>query len=114
MWKEVIQAEKNAVNVIGAIARQTLRKEVFSRIRLVSRENHLESEAVRIQTNLFRLMKTSNIRQAFSKWRALNFTATRETMQIKQKELIETKEAQRQEMEMMQQRKMDKAERIIK
>jgi hypothetical protein len=83
MWREVIQKEKNAVNVIGAIARQTLRKEVFSRIRLVARENHLESEAERIQNNMFRLLKATNLRQAFSKWRALNFTQTREEMEIK-------------------------------
>jgi hypothetical protein len=59
MWKQVLRDEKNAVNVIGAIARQTLRREVFQRIRLAARENHLESDAERIQTNLFRLMKQS-------------------------------------------------------
>ena len=29
VWRDFIKAEKNAVNVIGAIARRTLRMEVF-------------------------------------------------------------------------------------
>ena len=37
-WALYIKKEKAAVNVIGAIARMTLRREVFQRIRLAARE----------------------------------------------------------------------------
>lgn len=46
---------KNAVNVIGAIARRTLRIEVFRRIRMTARENYLDSDAKRICTNFYRM-----------------------------------------------------------
>ena len=42
VWADYIKREKNAINVIGAIARKNLRMEVFSRIRLVARERFLE------------------------------------------------------------------------
>lgn len=57
-WREFVRAEKNSVNVIGAIARRTLRIEVFRRIRMVARENHLDAEALRISTNFFRMIHT--------------------------------------------------------
>lgn len=85
MWREVNRKEKNAVNVIGAIARQTFHREIFQRIRQQARENYLENEAARKQNALFRLMKSSKVRVAFGKWRALNFTRTREEMELKQK-----------------------------
>lgn len=47
-WREYVKKEKNSVNVIGAIARRTLRIEVFRRIRMVARENYLDAEANRI------------------------------------------------------------------
>jgi len=37
-WADFVKREKNAVNVIGAIARRYLRAEVFQRIRMVARE----------------------------------------------------------------------------
>jgi hypothetical protein len=93
MWKEVNRREKNAVNVIGAIARQTFHREIFQRIRQQARENFLESEAYRKQGALFRLMKASQLRVAFGRWRALNFTRTRLEMEAKQKQLEVTRQA---------------------
>jgi hypothetical protein len=57
IWADYIKKEKNAANVIGAIARRHLRMEVFSRIRLVARERFLEANAERIITNLLKLTK---------------------------------------------------------
>ena len=45
-WRSYVNKEKNAVNVIGAIARQTLRREVFQRIRAAAREQHLDDRAI--------------------------------------------------------------------
>jgi hypothetical protein len=54
-WREFVKKERNAVNAIGAIARRTLRIEVFRRIRMVARENYLDADAKRICTNFFRM-----------------------------------------------------------
>ena len=43
-WRDYVKREKNAVNVIGAIARRTLRIEVFQRIRMVAREKFLDRD----------------------------------------------------------------------
>jgi len=43
--------------VIGAIARKNLRMEVFSRVRLVARENHLDSRAEKLLTKYVRIWK---------------------------------------------------------
>jgi hypothetical protein len=59
VWREYIKKEKNAVNVIGALARKTLRMEVFQRIRLVARENYLDKDANRKMNTYFRLIKNS-------------------------------------------------------
>jgi len=69
VWKDYIRQEKNAVNVIGAIARKTLRMEVFQRIRLVARENYLDSSARRKLNTFFRLVKGSCLRKAMVTWR---------------------------------------------
>lgn len=69
VWRDYIKQEKNAVNVIGAIARKTLRMEVFQRIRLVARENFLDKDANRKMNNFFRLMKNNNLRKAMVTWR---------------------------------------------
>lgn len=42
VWADYIKQEKNAINVIGAIARKNMRMEVFSRIRRAARENYLD------------------------------------------------------------------------
>lgn len=62
MWADYIKREKNAVNVIGAIARKHLRMEVFSRIRLVARERYLEVNAEKVITNFARIFKASLVR----------------------------------------------------
>ena len=68
-WKRYIRMEKNAVNVIGAIARRRLRAEVFERIRLVGRERHLDSRAAVTCHRLFATIKHGALLKAFSRWR---------------------------------------------
>ena len=69
MWREYIKQEKNAVNVIGAIARKTLRMEVFQRIRLVARENYLDKDAYKKLNNFFRLTRNNVMKKALVMWR---------------------------------------------
>jgi len=69
IWREYIRKEKNAVNVIGALARKTLRMEVFSRIRLVARENALDRDAFRKLDRWFRAMKNNVLMKAMVTWR---------------------------------------------
>lgn len=72
-WRDYVRREKNAVNVIGAIARRTLRIEVFRRIRMVARENYLDKNAQRICVNFFNMSKHGNLKKAFSRWRLNSF-----------------------------------------
>lgn len=72
-WREYVRRERNAVNVIGAIARRTLRIEVFQRIRMQARENYLDANAKRILTNYFSMSKHGNLKKAFSRWRQNSF-----------------------------------------
>lgn len=74
VWRDYIKKEKNAINVIGAIARKNMRMEVFSRIRLVARENFLDNRAERIITNYARMLKQRLVTNAFSKWRVNNYS----------------------------------------
>lgn len=69
VWRDYIKAEKNAVNVIGAIARRTLRMEVFQRIRLVARENFLDKDANRKMNHFFRCVKNNILMKAMVTWR---------------------------------------------
>ncbi len=73
VWADYIKREKNAINVIGAIARKNLRMEVFSRIRLVARERFLEQNAERILTNFSRMFKQGLVRKAYCKWRRVAY-----------------------------------------
>ena len=68
-WKRYVKAEKNAVNVIGAIVRRRLRNEVFQRIRLVGRERHLDSRASICCKRFFETIKHGALLKAFSRWR---------------------------------------------
>ena len=68
-WVSFVKKEKNAVNVIGALARQTLRKEVFQRIRAAAREKHLDDRAIKTAKKFFMSFKNSNLRKAFLRWR---------------------------------------------
>jgi hypothetical protein len=83
IWADYIKKEKNAVNLIGAIARRQMRMEVFTRIRLVARERFLEANAERIMTNLFRLMKQNVLTRSFSKWRVRSYTEVVREMQLR-------------------------------
>ena len=68
-WREYVRREKNAVNVIGAIARRTMRIEVFRRIRLAAREKWLDKDAERICSNMFKIMNQANLRNTIVRWR---------------------------------------------
>ena len=91
IWADYIKKEKNAVNVIGAIARRQLRMEVFSRIRLVARERFLEANAERIMTTLFKMMKENVLTRSFSKWRVRSYTEVVNEMNTRQEELASTR-----------------------
>ena len=68
-WAQFIKKEKAAVNVIGAIARQTLRREVFQRIRLAAREKFLDDTAEKIANRFFKGFKYGTLRKAWIRWR---------------------------------------------
>jgi hypothetical protein len=87
IWADYIKKEKNAVNLIGAIARRQMRMEVFTRIRLVARERFLEANAERIMSNLFRLMKQNVLTRSFSKWRVRSYTEVVREMQLRREQL---------------------------
>jgi hypothetical protein len=83
VWADYIKKEKNAMNVIGAIARKNLRMEVFSRIRRVARENYLDHRAEKLLSSFFRLFKTAHVRGCFSKWRVNTYAHVVNHMQNK-------------------------------
>jgi hypothetical protein len=68
-WTAHLKKEKAAVNVIGAIARQTLRREVFQRIRLAAREKFLDDTAEKIANKYFNSFKYGTLRKAWLRWR---------------------------------------------
>jgi hypothetical protein len=87
VWAEYIKKEKNAVNIIGAIARKQLRMEVFSRIRLVARERFLEANAERIMNALFKMIKANVVTKAFSRWRVRTYSNVVQEMNARRVEL---------------------------
>ena len=68
-WALYIKKEKAAVNVIGSIARVTLRREVFQRIRLAARENFLDNMAEKIAHKFFDGFKSGLLKKAWLRWR---------------------------------------------
>jgi hypothetical protein len=114
IWAEYIKKEKNAVNIIGAIARKQLRMEVFSRIRQVARERFLEANADRILTNLFKLVKSNLVTKSFSRWRVRTYTDVVREMNLRREELQRTIQRHRQEAEQMEAHKQAKALKIIR
>lgn len=114
VWRDYIKQEKNAVNVIGAIARKTLRMEVFQRIRLVARENYLDKDARRRLNTFFRLMKNSQLRKAMVTWRKNSYAQCVQSMEAMEKTYKETLEANDQRMSNIIRAKHTRAERIIK
>jgi hypothetical protein len=113
VWKDYIRQEKNAVNVIGAIARKTLRIEVFQRIRLVARENYLDKTANRKMNTFFRLMKGSLLRKAMVTWRKNSYAYCVQSMVDMEKTYADTLEANDQRMSNIIRAKHARAERII-
>jgi len=114
IWADYIKKEKNAVNLIGAIARRQLRMEVFTRIRLVAREHFLEANAERIMTNLFRVLKQNVLTRSFSKWRVRSYTEVVRELQLRREQLHQTILRHRHEAEVMEAHKQAKAMRILK
>lgn len=114
VWKDYIRQEKNAVNVIGAIARKTLRMEVFQRIRLVARENHLDKAARRKLNTYFRLVKNSLLRKAMVTWRKNSYAQCVQSMVDMENTYAGTLEANDQRMSNIVRAKHTRAERIIK
>lgn len=57
--------------------------EVFTRIRLVARENFLDINAEKVITNYARILKKRLMMNAFSKWRVKNYTKMVEEMNQK-------------------------------
>ena len=68
-WALFIKKEKAAVNVIGSIARVTLRREVFQRIRLAAREKFLDNMAEKIAHKFFDGFKSGLLKKAWLRWR---------------------------------------------
>ena len=114
VWADYIKKEKNAVNIIGAIARKQLRMEVFSRIRLVARERFLEANAERIMTALFKMMKANIVTKAFSRWRVRCYSEVVREMNGRREELAQTIMRHRVEAEMMEAHKQAKAFKILR
>ncbi len=77
---------------MGALARKVLKQEVFARIRGQARTNYLEARADKLMLKYARIMKSSHLRKAFSKWRANNFSHMVMVMEEKQEFLAVTKE----------------------
>jgi len=75
-WKDFVKREKNAVNVIGAIARRTLRVEVFQRIARMAREKYLDIKAENTLKAFHNLFLRSCLRKAMSRWRENTYKQT--------------------------------------
>jgi hypothetical protein len=73
-WADYVKREKNAINTIGALTRKYLRMEVWSRLRLVARENYLDTRAEKILSNFTRMFKKNLMFHSFSKWRVNSYT----------------------------------------
>lgn len=114
VWRDFIRQEKNAVNVIGAIARKTLRMEVFQRIRLVARENHLDKDACRKMNRYFRLVKNNLLMKAMVTWRKNSYAECVKSMVEMEQAYANTLEANDERMSNIIRAKHDRAERIIK
>lgn len=114
VWRDFIRQERNAVNVIGAIARKTLRMEVFQRIRLVARENFLDKDANRKMDRFFRLMKNVMLMRAMVTWRKNSYAECVKSMVEMEQAYATTLEENDQRMSNIIRAKHVRAERIIK
>lgn len=114
VWRDYIKSEKNAVNVIGAIARKTLRMEVFQRIRLVARENFLDKDACRKMNNFFRLVKNNVMKKSMVMWRKNSYAECVKSMVLMEEQYHTTLENNDSRMSNIIKAKHQRAERIIK
>ena len=113
-WAAFIKKEKNAVNVIGAIARMALRKEVFQRIRAAAREKHLDDRAIRTANKFFLAFKNSNLKKAWNRWRENMKQAVLDQLVMTQTAMEESSAAQVEEMTKINEAKIARADRTIK
>ena len=100
--------------MIGAIARKTLRMEVFQRVRLVARERFLEDDARRKMTKYFRLVKNSMLKKAMVTWRKNSYAQCVESMAAMEDTYESTLEQNDKRMSQIVATKHARAERIIK
>jgi len=114
VWKDFIRQEKNACNVIGAIARKTLRMEVFQRIRLVARERYLEKDAHKKLSKYFFLVKNSLLKKAMVTWRKNSYAECVQSMVAMEETYESTLKANDKRMSKIVATKHARAERIIK
>ena len=113
-WVSYVRREKNAVNAIGAIARQTLRKEVFQRIRAAAREKHLDDRAIKTANKFFLSFKNSNLRKAWNRWRENTKQMVLDQLVETQAFMEETQTAQVEEMNRINETKVVRADRTVK
>ena len=109
-----MKKEKNAINTIGAIARMTLRKEVFNRIRAAAREKYLDDRAIRTANKFFLAFKNGNLRKAWLRWRENSKQQVLEQLVMTQTMMEECNTAQVEEMSKMQEAKHIRADRAVK
>jgi len=99
--------------VIGAIARRTLRIEVFRRIRMVTRERYLDKNAERICTNFFNMAKHSNLKKTFSRWRQNSFKICVKEKMAAELRLMMTKQKHEHEVFCITEQKHKRAQHVI-
>lgn len=100
--------------MIGAIARKTLRMEVFQRIRLVARENFLDKDANRKLDRFFRVVKNATMMRAMVTWRKNSYAECVKSMIQMENAYATTLEDNDQRMSNIIRAKHARAERIIR
>mmetsp|Transcript_21292 Transcript_21292/g.32957 ORF Transcript_21292/g.32957 Transcript_21292/m.32957 type:complete len:138 (+) Transcript_21292:2180-2593(+) len=88
--------------------------EVFQRIRLVARENHLDKDALKKLNNYFRLVKNNLLKKAMVMWRKNSYAECVKSMIEMEDTYASTLNQNDQRMSNIVQAKHRRAERIIK
>lgn len=101
------------MNIIGAIARRTLRVEVFQRIARQARENHLEARADVITIRFRNMFLLSNLRKAMSRWRENTFKMSVRTLEMTKANYIKTLNANASHMGQIEAKKITRANMVM-
>lgn len=88
--------------------------EVFQRIRLVARENHLDKEANKKMNNFFRLVKNNMLKKAMVMWRKNSYNACVKSMMEMEETYENTIQNNDERMSNIIRAKHDRATRMIK